>query len=80
MMSQVVKFWRFGEVGIKDIDVCRCIGCGVCVQSCMNDVLRMKEGKAHIAFGEDCMACFACEIDCPRDAIVMGLTNSYGRG
>lgn len=69
----MVKSWQVGEIGIKEVDVCRCIGCTVCVQSCLNDVLRMKAGKAYIAYPDDCSACFACEIDCPRDAIVIGL-------
>ena len=47
----------------------RCIGCGVCVQTCMCDVLRMKKGKAVIVYPEDCMSCFLCELDCPRDAV-----------
>jgi NAD-dependent dihydropyrimidine dehydrogenase PreA subunit len=54
------------------IDPYRCIGCSACVQGCMNDVLRMRGGKAAIVFQEDCSQCFACEIDCPRDAIRLG--------
>ena len=61
------------RVAITEVDRCRCIGCGTCVQSCTNDVLRMKGGKAQIAYQEDCSACFSCEIDCPRDAIHLGL-------
>ena len=57
---------------IKEIDPYRCTGCGVCVQSCMNDVIRMKGGKARIAFQEDCSQCFSCVEDCPREAIFMG--------
>ena len=69
----MAKSWRVGEIGIKEINVYRCIGSTVCVQSCLNDVLRMKAGKAYIAYPVDCSACFACEVDCPRDAIIMGL-------
>ena len=61
------------RVAVSVIDRYRCIGCGTCVQSCTNDVLRMKGGKAYIAYQEDCSACFGCEIDCPRDAIYLGL-------
>ncbi|MDP2917019.1 MAG: 4Fe-4S dicluster domain-containing protein [Dehalococcoidia bacterium] len=60
------------SIKIKEIMPHRCIGCGVCVQSCMNDVIRMKQGKATIAYQEDCSQCFACVIDCPRDAISLG--------
>lgn len=69
----MVKSWRVGEIRITEIDVCRCIGCTACVQSCLNDVLRMKAGKAYISYPDDCSACFACEIDCPRDAVTIGL-------
>jgi NAD-dependent dihydropyrimidine dehydrogenase PreA subunit len=61
------------RVAVIEIDRYRCIGCTVCVQSCTNDVLRMRGGKACIAYQEDCSACFSCEIDCPRDAVYLGL-------
>ena len=57
---------------IKEIDPYRCIGCGVCVQSCMNDVISMKKGRAVIAYQEDCSQCYSCVEDCPREAITMG--------
>ena len=47
----------------------RCVGCRICVDSCMNDVIRMRKGKAYIAYPEDCTTCFSCEHDCPRYAI-----------
>ena len=34
------------RIVITYIDPYRCIGCGTCVHSCFNDVLRMKRGKA----------------------------------
>ena len=54
---------------ISIIDPYRCIGCGVCVQSCLNDVLRMRAGKARIVYQDDCSQCFACVEDCPREAV-----------
>ena len=65
-----------GKLAIKEVLPYRCIGCGVCVQSCMNDVLRMKKGKAAIVYPDDCSACFACEVDCPREAISIGWHSS----
>jgi len=58
---------------IKEIKPYRCIGCGVCVQSCPCDTIRMKKGKAYIAYQEDCCACFFCVEDCPREAICLGV-------
>ena len=63
------------KVAITEIKPYRCIGCSVCVQSCMNDVIRMKRGKAYIAYQEDCAACFLCVEDCPREAISVGLVS-----
>lgn len=42
-----------------------CTGCGVCVEVCPPDVLRMgPSGKAYVAYPDDCQACFLCVIDC----------------
>jgi NAD-dependent dihydropyrimidine dehydrogenase PreA subunit len=60
------------KLAIKEIDSYRCIGCGVCMQSCMNDVIRMRKGMAYIKYQEDCSQCFACVEDCPREAISLG--------
>jgi adenylylsulfate reductase, subunit B len=54
---------------IKKIDEFRCDGCGACERTCMGDVIRMKDGKAFIAYPEDCSGCISCELSCPRYAI-----------
>ena len=54
---------------IKKIDGYLCDGCGACEKTCMGDVIRMKEGKAYIAYPEDCAGCLCCELSCPRQAI-----------
>ena len=58
-------------MSIKCIDMERCTGCGICVDSCPMDVLRMdKEAhKAVIRYPEDCMFCGWCMMDCPEEAI-----------
>jgi adenylylsulfate reductase subunit B len=60
------------RIAIKEIDTYRCIRCGVCMQSCPNDVIRLKRGKPAIVYPQDCSQCFACVIDCPREAISLG--------
>jgi NAD-dependent dihydropyrimidine dehydrogenase PreA subunit len=54
------------------IDERVCTGCGVCVETCPTDVLRLApDGRQTIvAYPEDCQACFLCVIDCPFDGAV----------
>ena len=56
---------------IDYIDLKKCIGCGICVNSCEADVIRIDEatGKAVIAYQNDCTLCAWCEEDCPQKAI-----------
>jgi NAD-dependent dihydropyrimidine dehydrogenase PreA subunit len=60
-------------MGIEKIDEELCNGCGICVDDCPVDVLRMDEpkGKAHIAYGRDCCVCFQCADGCPTEAITV---------
>ena len=56
---------------IAKIDDTKCTGCGICVESCALDTLRLDPdtGKAYIAYPDDCMTCFTCELRCPENAI-----------
>ena len=48
-----------------------CTGCGVCVDTCPTDVLRLDaaSGRPIMAYALDCEACFICQFDCPYEAI-----------
>lgn len=59
---------------IKAIDEEFCIGCGLCTDVCQNDVLRLGEGKAYIAYPSDCTHCMECFCYCPTETITMGRT------
>ena len=47
-----------------------CTGCGVCVETCPTDVLRLNDlHKAVMAYPGDCQGCFVCQWDCAYGAI-----------
>ena len=46
----------------------RCTGCGVCAQSCPQEIIKISEGKAHIDLRK-CIVCYCCHELCPVKAI-----------
>ncbi|MBI4317974.1 MAG: ferredoxin family protein [Chloroflexi bacterium] len=60
-------------MGIQKIDEDLCTGCGICVDSCPMDVIRMNDSGelAYLAFPGDCTTCYLCELDCPVEAITV---------
>ena len=56
---------------IGSLDEQKCSGCEICFNVCPCDVFRHVEGErlVRIAYPEDCQTCFACELDCPENAI-----------
>lgn len=66
---------------IEHIDLELCDGCNVCIDSCPDDVIRLREvgdptkpigppgWKAVIENPNDCVSCRLCAIDCHVDAI-----------
>ena len=52
------------------IDTDHCTGCGLCVESCPNDALRLVEGVAQLDEAR-CSACEACVEACPEGAILV---------
>ncbi len=59
-------------MGVQRIDEKLCNGCGICVEDCPTDVLRMNpEDKAYIAYAKDCAVCFQCSTNCPVAAVTV---------
>lgn len=58
-------------MGIRKINLKLCNGCGICIESCPQDVLRMNKEteKAYVAYLRDCESCLLCELICPEKAI-----------
>lgn len=52
-----------------------CISCGLCENICPTQNIYMKDGK--VKFKNHCLMCTRCSFNCPKDAIVFGLFNSW---
>lgn len=66
-------------MAIDKIDENVCTGCGICLSCCPQDVIRIDEktGKAEIVYGQDCVACWACESFCPVGAIEVSVARPF---
>jgi NAD-dependent dihydropyrimidine dehydrogenase PreA subunit len=63
---------------IEKINISRCTCCGICIDVCPMDVLRMdnKNHKVKIMYPNDCITCFNCELECPSKAIYVSPTRT----
>ena len=55
------------------VDKRKCIDCGLCAKNCPTQNIAKKNGKYR--FGAHCALCCRCTMNCPKDAIFMGLLN-----
>lgn len=46
-----------------------CIGCGICVDACPQEVLEVVDGVAAVVNEDACIACGDCVEECPMGAI-----------
>lgn len=51
------------------IDLEKCDGDGTCADVCPVEVFEIKNGKAIAVRPAECLACMACEVQCPNNAI-----------
>jgi len=66
---------------VEKIDLHKCDGCALCIESCAADVLRLNSetGKVYVAYPEDCFSCSLCANDCPREAIQVSFVTHIPR-
>lgn len=58
------------------VDNNKCIHCNKCINNCqMNNIYLDKNNN--IKFHSHCLMCMNCTLNCPKDAIKMGLFNSW---
>ena len=51
------------------LDEKKCIGCGICVDTCEKGVLEMPDDIVKIVHLEKCDGCNSCVEACPNDAL-----------
>lgn len=51
------------------VDLEKCTGCGVCVDACPLEAIKVENDKAQIS--DDCTECGTCVEECPNDAITV---------
>jgi NAD-dependent dihydropyrimidine dehydrogenase PreA subunit len=54
---------------VEHIDYQKCTACQWCYKICPMDVYRTAGKEVYIAYPDDCMCCYLCELECPAEAI-----------
>jgi NAD-dependent dihydropyrimidine dehydrogenase PreA subunit len=57
------------QVVTLELDVDKCVGCGMCTLVCPHSVFEMGDSKAAVVDQDACMECGACSRNCPVEAI-----------
>ncbi|MCF8131089.1 MAG: 4Fe-4S binding protein [Deltaproteobacteria bacterium] len=65
------KFGYLRDVVTLALDSEKCVGCGMCLMVCPQEVLSMQNGSAAIENRDHCMECGACARNCPTEAITV---------
>jgi NAD-dependent dihydropyrimidine dehydrogenase PreA subunit len=59
------------NVTTLQLDLDKCIGCGMCVTVCPHRVFELRDNKAAITDRDLCMECSACSANCPVEAVTV---------
>ncbi len=54
-----------------EIDADECSGCGICVDTCENEVLDIVGSTAAVVNEDSCTSCGSCAEECPMGAITV---------
>ena len=65
------KFVYLKDVVTLALDQEKCVGCGMCLAVCPQEVLMMNNGSAEIQGLDRCMECGACARNCPTSAVTV---------
>lgn len=65
-----MKDFRYiDNVATLELDIDKCIGCGMCETVCPHRVFKINDRKATMVDRNACMECGACANNCPTEAI-----------
>jgi len=69
---------REPRTGLVVPDIALCQACGVCVNKCPVNALRLENDEI-VVDSDKCILCGACEIICPLNAIKLELNQDYNK-
>lgn len=59
------------------VDRNKCSKCGLCIKNCPVKNIYIKNSSSEIAFYHRCLMCMRCSLYCPKNAISIGLFDSW---
>ena len=59
------------DVVTLQLDLDKCVGCGMCIVVCPHEVFALDNGKVRIDQRDACMECGACAVNCVAEAITV---------